>query len=509
VCSTSASVEEAVGRLARPTSGPHASRSATVTSSPTACEPRPRATSPRGAVGGPKSVPKPLVRRVGDATVTDSSASAAREALDRIAEGALHQQLVGEVARKFQRRAADEVEDAFQEAYTRALTRCHWRREKEVYGWLRRAMVNWLIDRGRRERLEFLADTSSGQFLDVADARDEPLRVLGRQEDREDIKDVHLTVLDRLSERQRRVISLHADGTERKEIARRVAASENAVKKDLKRVFRVARDEVIGRSGHGCSEGESLVIRYAFGLGGDAIPARAQLHLAQCERCGEFFRELESWRERVAALVPLPAVEQASPGALERSLANAMDALGHVKHQLADGGTHLKNHAAATYSRAIDPTPLAGARPGAATAAVATCLGIVGGATYCVEHSLNPIGELAGIVQEQPVEPEKTPSDSEPQPTDPIEPHSTPPPVPELPPQPVEPPPPPPEPAARPEPAPLPPPAPPPEPTPPPVQFGEPASAPAQAVQPSVRPSSPTPAEPAPAPSGGSGLYGP
>ena len=41
--------------------------------------------------------------------------------------------------------------------------------------------------------------------------------------------------------------------------------------------------------------------------------------------------------------------------------------------------------------RVADPTPLAGLRPGAAAAAIAGCLAIGGGATYCAEQGVNPI----------------------------------------------------------------------------------------------------------------------
>jgi RNA polymerase sigma factor (sigma-70 family) len=177
----------------------------------------------------PKSVAPPCVEVGGELVVENSPARTPRDALDRIAGGALRGQLVGEVARKFQHHPSDEIEEAFHEAYTRGLTSCRWRRDIEVYGWLRRTMVNWLIDRDRRERRELLADTTSGAFLCVADASAEPLRVLGRRQERQELRDVHLTVMKQLSDRQQRVAAMHVNGTERKEIARRVAASENAV----------------------------------------------------------------------------------------------------------------------------------------------------------------------------------------------------------------------------------------------------------------------------------------
>ena len=63
-----------------------------------------------------------------------------------------------------------------------------------------------------------------------------------------------------------------------------------------------------------------------------------------------------------------------------------------------EGVASVKQHAAGAYSRALDPTPLAGVRPGAAVAAVAGCLAVGGGTTYCVSQGVDPVGGLARIV---------------------------------------------------------------------------------------------------------------
>ena len=80
---------------------------------------------------------------MGETVVRSSAATTSREVLDRVAAGPLHGQLVGEAARKFGRHPVEEIEEAFHEAYTRGLTKCSWDRDKEVYGWLRRTMINW------------------------------------------------------------------------------------------------------------------------------------------------------------------------------------------------------------------------------------------------------------------------------------------------------------------------------------------------------------------------------
>ena len=57
-------------------------------------------------------------------------------------------------------------------------------------------------------------------------------------------------------------------------------------------------------------------------------------------------------------------------------------------------------------------------RPGAITAAIATCLGLVGGATYCVENSMDPIEGLVGLVEQEPAQRDAAPPEPETQPTD-------------------------------------------------------------------------------------------
>jgi RNA polymerase sigma factor (sigma-70 family) len=417
----------------------------------------------------------------------------AREVLDAIAGGALRAQLVDELRRRFPGRSREQIDEAFREAYTRGLTDCRWRREHEVYGWLRRVMERLLVDELRRERRELVVD-SRGAVFEQADTGAEPLGVLARREDREEVAEVHGAVARLLSERQRRVMDLRAEGAERREIARRVGASEKAIKTDVARLYDVARDQLAARSGHGCAEGERLVARYAFGLGSRADWLDAQLHLASCEPCGGFFERLVAWREKVAALLPVAGVEQASPGAFERGVQQLLDALASVKQQLAEAGAHAKQQASAGYYRAVDLTPLSGARPGAAAAVIGGCLALGGGGAYCLDQGVSPLAVLPDPPAEtRPAEPTPTtkPAAADPPsaPEPPVAVAPTPPPAPAE--QPAQ---------AAPAPEP-PPPPPPPEPTPAPVEFGEPASATAGSP---ARPSPAQPARPAPAAQGGS-----
>jgi outer membrane biosynthesis protein TonB len=336
------------------------------------------------------------------------------------------------------------------------------------------------------------------------------------------------------------VLALYVRGLRRRQIARQLGLRERVVKRELERILARARELLIERSGGGCGEGNGAVLRYAFGLASGSEAARAHVHLASCSSCQSFLERLGSWREAAAAAVPVPAGGKADLGGVERAVDGLAEVAAGVKQHIAgpaaslrqqasDGAAQLKQQATATYFRAVDPTPLSGLRPGAAAAAIGTCLAIGGGAaTYCAQNDVNPFEGMAGLVQsqseserrpEQP--PEKQPERQQPpdppavptvtqKPQAPPEPApSTP--APQQPPvqqpvvqqpvaqQPAEPPP---QPPPPPEP-------PPPAPTPPAVQFGEPATPPSGTSASTTQPS-PPPRQPAPVPaSGGSDLYGP
>ncbi len=156
----------------------------------------------------------------------------------------------------------------------------------------------------------------------------------------------------------------------------------------------------------------------------------------------------------LAAYVSLAANPSAGR-LLERAAQKSADGLASFKQQIADGAAQLKQHATATYYRAVDPTPLAAARPGTAAGVVAACIALGGGATYCVEQGVSPVGAARGLIASTG-EPEAPPP-SEPPATPvytPVEPPpSEEPPAPEPAPAPVQP-------APEPNPEPVPPPPP-------------------------------------------------
>jgi hypothetical protein len=180
-----------------------------------------------------------------------------------------------------------------------------------------------------------------------------------------------------------------------------------------------ARSAVARLAGGGCRHGEPLVLRSVCGLATSVEDAHAREHLARCGRCQVFSEQLIAWREKAGAMLPIPAAEGASPGLIERALHKSAEGVSSIKQHIVDGGAQAKQQVAASSYRAVDPTPLAVARPGTVATAVATCiLAIGGGATYCVQQGVDPLGAARGLIASSP--------ESEPEPPAPTpEPEST------------------------------------------------------------------------------------
>ena len=338
-----------------------------------------------------------------------------RGLIEHIASGQLGGKLRSQVASWHPGVSRDEVDEAFQEACLAAQRSCRGQTEGEVFTWLRTTTHRELGHMERRARTrsrrELLTDVAAPDFQ-LAVVGQRPEDVLIEREDQEEVGRVTRAILARLSERQCQIVALHSHGLRRPAIAEHLGMTPRSVKRALERIMAEARGELVRLAGRGCEAGEPLVARLAFGLASPRETRLAQLHLAGCPTCGALYERLDLWREKVAAFVPVPLAEQADPGILERALHGAAHALSSAKRRVTDGATgardhfsegvaHAKQQATATYYRVADPTPLAGVRPGAAAATVASCLALGGGATYCVERGIDPTRVFAGAGSSQ------------------------------------------------------------------------------------------------------------
>ena len=444
--------------------------------------------------------------RIGPATT--------RELLEQIASGERGAQLRATVARWNPGTTSDQIDEAFQEACARAERSCIGQTEGEVYVWLRTTAHREVGRLRRRAGREVLLDVGDSELAAVRCPEPDPVDDLIEREDHEELERLARVILSGLSSRQREVVALHTRGLRRQQIAEHLDLTPRTVKRSMEQVLAAGRNELLRLAGQGCRDGEQLVARLAFGLAGPREARRAQLHLATCGRCGAMYERLYLWREHVASLLPIPVAAEAHSHLIERAIHAAGELLpgsglsrpGGVRRHITDTVSHLREQATVTYSRAVDPTPLAGVRPGAVAAALVGCLAVGGGATYCVEQGVDPIAGIRTIAsREQPdrkakqhhrrvrlsqaaTVPIATPTVPAPTPTPTAA--ATPP-------------------AAQPTAAP-PPPQPTTKPTPPPApqEEYEPTAVVSNGAADSSRPASSTPRKPAPAPAGGPSEFG-
>lgn len=319
------------------------------------------------------------------------------------------------------RRSAEEVEDAVQTACQRFVeSAIEISNPAEVYAWLRTTADRILnredVLRGR----ELVVDPIEGGLDRAPSVEPGPADQILADEDTDEMATLVREVAESLSERRRNVLALYLAGHNRPEIGERLRLSDRTVKRELLEAMDEARSALARRTGGGCESGEPLVLKFVYGLASSAEVDQARAHLDRCHRCSGFHEQLLEWRAKAAEMLPAPAVaEAASPGLLERVANKTADGATTIKQQILGVGAQAKQQAAATYYRAVDPTPLAGVRPTAVAAVVASCITIGGGAAaYCANQGVNPIGAATGLIagsEEDEAEPQPSYQPAEPQ----------------------------------------------------------------------------------------------
>jgi RNA polymerase sigma factor (sigma-70 family) len=180
------------------------------------------------------------------------------------------------------------------------------------------------------------------------------------------------------------------------EIQGYLGISERAYRRELERAMRrIAEIYQLVREDSFCDSRRSLILAYVAGIAGPGRMAKAREHLATCPGCAHWAAELRTAAERAAAVLPLPplAVGEGPLTRLAESFAGLRDAL-------TDASASAKQHAGSLAARVDTTMPhyVSGARPGALAAAVAGCVAIGSGATYCAFEGLpGPVKSLAQI----------------------------------------------------------------------------------------------------------------
>jgi DNA-directed RNA polymerase specialized sigma24 family protein len=357
--------------------------------------------------------------------------------------------LRAQLAEKHHERTLDDIDDAIQTA-----CRCFIDERpagidavSTLYAWLR-TVAGRVLHR-ERERLErqIPVRPASPKLTEVLSDALSPEEQAIKSEDRRDLTALVAEVASKLpDDRQRDVLALYGAHFKRPEIAAHLGVRLRVVRRDLLEIFEQVRAVLARESGGGCEIGEPLMIRVACGMATEVEAAHAEMHMERCECCREFRERLNLWREKVAAVLPVPVVAQIQPGLIERTLHKSVDGFNGVRQFLADGGTQVKQQVTTTYAiRAADPTPLAGARPGAVAAVVAGCVAASVAAYTCVDKTIEAVKGKDQPADQADTKPKRTRAAQVP----PVEPQPQPAPV-EVEPQPqsapveVEPPPPPP-----------------------------------------------------------------
>jgi RNA polymerase sigma factor (sigma-70 family) len=360
------------------------------------------------------------VEVVASKSSTGTSARNGDALLPILVSGERGRVLRAQLASRYPDFSADEIDDALQYA-----CRCFLDEAEgitgpgQVYAWIRTAARRSLGHEAKRHRREIPVDPRGEEAIGQLVADDGgPAQELIELEDGADMEMLVREVASSLSERKRDILALYGAGYRRPQIAERLGLRERVVKRELFEIMDEARATLVRLVGGGCRRGEPLVMRHAFGTATPDESEAARDHISHCGRCELFNERLIAWREKAGAMLPAPVAEGASPGVVRQITDAAGEKLSSLKQQVFEGGAQVKEHA----YRAVDPTPLAAARPGTAAAVIASCIAIGGGAaTYCVERGVDPLGAAKGLIAAAPEEeqPEAATPSSEPESTGP------------------------------------------------------------------------------------------
>jgi RNA polymerase sigma factor (sigma-70 family) len=331
------------------------------------------------------------------ATITTDDAPAL---LRSYVDGASGRDLRAQLAARHPECSPEEIEDSVQAACRCFLDEAEGIADpNQVHVWLRTAAHRILGHETERQRREVATDPAADGLESIAVDDTGPVEELIALEDDAELEALVRVVSSSLSQRRRDVFALYAAGCRRTQIAQSLGLPERTVKRDIREIVDRARAVVARLAGGGCRRGEPLVVRLVCGISTPDESAQAREHLSRCTRCEAFSERLISWREKAGAMLPAPVAEGASPGVLERLAQKPADAFSSLKQHALDGVAQVKQHAAASYYRAVDPTPLAAARPGTVAAVLASCVAITGSAaTYCVEQGMNPLAPARALI---------------------------------------------------------------------------------------------------------------
>jgi len=338
----------------------------------------------------------------------DVSAVVATAVAPRDADYEEHREAVTRMlAKRFPRFAEDERLELYHEAWA-------WALKKRERGEPIESMRAYLMQSAYYEAMRIVTDRRLPEPIDpeamaaYVDDRDGP----GERVLIDDQVRICREVIASLDERHRAVVKLRYDvQLAPPEICDTLGLSKRQYKRLLQESTDAVEERVLElHDGTWSRRQRSLLATCLHGMASDEQRAEAQRRLAADPHVAAVYRELRESIGKAAALLPLPAFVGADA---EGRLAAALDGAREGIAGLAGGA---KQQATSAYVRAVDTTPVAGARPGAVAAAVTGCIAFGGGtATYCAVEGI-PDAIRAPLGIEQPKQDERAEAPPAPEP---------------------------------------------------------------------------------------------
>jgi RNA polymerase sigma factor (sigma-70 family) len=282
--------------------------------------------------------------------------------------------------------APDEHEALFHEAYAVMLEKerdgsldTAAMRAPQVRAYLLQTALNKALDEGKRayrKRSEPLDDDA----LNRADhAAITPEDLAASSLDSAQMREI----VSELSDRQQTIVKLRFFFDRApEEIQSFLGLTERSYRRELERALRTVSERyALVRDGQFCESRRSVILAYVAGIAGPNRSRDARKHLANCTGCAHWAGQLRTAAQGAAAVIPMPIL-----GDDRHGLARAFEVVRDHASGIVSG---IKQHVASAVTR-VDPGAgyVTGARPGAAAAAIAGCLAVGGGATYCAVNGL-------------------------------------------------------------------------------------------------------------------------
>ncbi len=275
-------------------------------------------------------------------------------------------------------------------------------------------------------------DPTSAGFAALADAGEQPDELVVAADE---ARRLHM-LIEELGMAERALLKLRLDlGLDPPEIRTRLGLSERQYRRTAERAGRalLAQFRAFDR-GDWARGKRSLLCACVMGVASETQRDRARRLVEEDPCCRAMMSELRALGGDAAALLPVPGgavtvatqdhgLSQRAAELLGDAKAGLVDLVTRASHALPGRGeakdrtlTTLssvrrqagetlmgaKSHAAHAYVRAADPTPMVGARPGAAAAILASCVAAGGGAYCAVEGVPGSLGAPIGLNRSEP-----------------------------------------------------------------------------------------------------------